>query len=428
MKRSIVSFLVAAVSGAVAVGSVPEETFSRPGVVARRSGVGEAAWSVEVEAVPTGLGAGAIIEFPLITINSGHEYEALFRTPARAADIRDAMAFVGLRSGAPASPSDFRFWPRGERVRATVLPAGGAVGEGRALARFLADESSGGPVPGGDLFVYTGGGDFDVDSVGPGSIVSSYNEPATLFDVPRLAAQGDVYGSVVAAKGVSADTNASFRIVFAPELRESAWPARRVRDVALRLLPEGLSVDGSAPLSPADAAKALASFRRDGGQDAFVSFSWDDAVLLGDVAEAARLLSALEEAEDRTGVRIDAPPPGFPFCKAFLPRDEWRDRAKRFSQPCELRFPEGGGAPTLVRVDETWDGESLEPELSTEEIALSAPDALPALLRANSPEGLRALLVFAPANAAWSGIAPWLDAARPTHPVVRIFLDGVRRP
>lgn len=423
MKRSAAFLLVAAVSGAAAAGSVPEETFSRPGVVARRGGAGDAAWRVEVEAVPTGLGVGAIVEFPLITLNSGHEYEALFRTPARAADVRAAMAFAGLRPGAPASAADFRFWPRGERVLATVLPADGAAGEGRALARFLADESTGGPVPGGDLFVYSGGGDFDVDSVGPGSIVSTYNEPATLFDVPRLAAQGDVYGSVVAAESVPTNGMPSVRIVFGPEPREAAWPALRVRDVALRLSPEGLSVDGAAPLSPSGAAKALSAFRRDGGQDAFVSFSWDAAVPLRDVAAAARLLSALEEAESSTGVRIDAPPPGFPFCKAFLPRDEWRDRAKRFSQPCELRFPGGGAAPSLVRVDEKWDGESLEPELSTEEIPLSSPDALPALLKANSPEGLRALLVFAPSDAAWGELAPWLDAARPTHPVVQIFLD-----
>ena len=128
------------------------------------------------------------------------------------------------------------------------------------------------------------------------------------------------------------------------DFRDPSWPPLRVRDVALRLSPDGLSADGSAPLAPAEAAKALSAFRRDGGQDAFVSFSWDVAATLRDIAAAARLLAALEDAEARTGVRIDAPPPGFPFCKAFLPRDEWRDRAKRFSQPCELRFPGGGAA------------------------------------------------------------------------------------
>ena len=427
MRRFPTSAALAALSLALPAvagdGAAAPETFSRPGVAARRGGAGGAAWSVEVEAVPTGLGAGSIVEFPLITLNSGHEYEALFRTSATAADIRAAMAFAGVRPGAPASAADFRFWSRGERVSAAVLPAEGASGAGRPLARFMADEASGGPVPGGDLFVYVGGGAFDVDSVGPGSVVSSYNEPATLFDVPRLAAQGDVYGSVVSAPDGPTNEQARVRIVFGPEPRDPSWPPLRVRDVALRLSAEGFSVDGSAPLAPADAAKALCAFRRDGGQDAFVSFSWDGAVPLKDVAEAARLLAALEDAEARTGVRIDAPPPGFPYAKAFLPRDEWRDRAKRFSQPCELRFPGGGAAPVLVRVDEKWDGESLEPELSTEEIPLSSPDGLPALLKANSPEGLRALLVFAPSDAAWGELAPWLDAARPTHPVVQVFLD-----
>ena len=399
--------------------------FSRPGVVARQAD-GDGLWKIEIEAFTTGLGAGAIVEFPLVTLNSGHEYEALFQTAAKASDIRDAFSGVGLAPGLPASPAVFRFWPRGERVAAEVSGAGtegAGSGDARKLAAFTVDENTGKPPPGGDLYAYVGGAGFDVDDVGPGSVVSTYNEPTTLLDVPRQAAQGDVYGSVVSAPGTPAKPFLPVKIVFSPEKRAPGLPRKRVLDVALRLSSDGFSVDGAGTLQPAAAAAALAAARRERKQDSYVSFSWDSAVRLREIAAAARLLSALENAEEETGVRIDAPPAGFPYYKAFLPQEEWRDRAKRFSQPCELRFaPEGKGA-TLVRIDEKWAGESLEPELSTEEIPLDGPAALPAALKANSPENLRVVLVFAPASATWGEIAPWLDAARPTHPLVQIFLD-----
>lgn len=408
--------------------------FSRVGVSAVRGDGADGARRVEVEAFTTGIAPGAIVEFAVITLNSGHGYEALFQTAAKAADIRAAFEFAGFPAGLPADASKFRFWPRGERVEALVLPEGGlGAADPASLSDFCVDAKTGAALPGG--FVYTGGGGADVDSNGPGSVAAMYNEPLTIIDVPRLAAQGDVYESMVAAPFVDTNAFVPVKIAFSPETRPPQWAERRVRDVALRLGADGFSVDGSAePAEPVAAAKALCSFRKDKGQDAFVSFSWDGGVTLGEIRNAARLLSALEEKEAETGVRMDAPPEGFPFYKAFLPRDEWRDRSKRFTQPCELRFrdpavpddaPDGARtAPaTLVRIDEKWQGESLDPEISTVSMPLSGPAELPALLKANSPNGLRVLLVFAPSSLPWSTVAPWLESVRSTHPVVQIFLD-----
>ena len=406
------------------------DVFSRVGVCAfRGSESAPDAWRVEVEAFTTGIGPKTIVEFALITLGSGHGYEALFQTAASARDIKAALDWAGLPAGVPVGASAARFWPRGERVSISVEGEGGGPAESRPVADFVADASSGGSLGDDGGFVYVGGGGEDLDAVGPGSIVSLYNEAFSLFDVPRLAPQESVYESMVSSAAVSTNAFVPVKIVFRPETRAAGKPPLRVRDVSLRLAKSGFLLDGAAggAMQPVDAMKALCAFRRDCDQDAFVAFRWDGDVPLGFVRSAAGLLEKLENDEKSTGVRVDAPPAGFPYYKSFLPLDEWRDRSKRYSQPCELVFLAGGedGAPEvkLVRVDEKWEGESLVPEISTEEIPLASPDELPAKLAANSPRGLGALLVFAPSDLVWSAVSPWLDAVRDTHGTVRIFLD-----
>ena len=274
-------------------------------------------------------------------------------------------------------------------------------------------------------FVHVGGlpgpgGTNLVDSAGPGSIVPSYNEPVTLFDVPRLAPQSDVYESVVASKLVPGRPLLPATVRFRPEPRPAPLPPHRVRDVALRLRADGgLALDGAA-VAPRDALEALRRMVVEDKLDPFVSFSWDGDATVAAVRRAAALLLAAESAG--AGIRVDAPPEGFPYYKAFLPDDEWRDRANRYTQPCELRFAPDG-AVSLVAISEKWEGESLKPALSAEGFSLDPPASLPDALARHSPPNNAVLLVFAPGEKRWSEIEPWLSVSRGTHPLVRIFID-----
>ena len=65
--------------------------FVARGVLADRE-----ARTVRLDAFATGIRPGAIAEFLLITLNSGHEYESVFQTFALAADIARAFEFLGV--------------------------------------------------------------------------------------------------------------------------------------------------------------------------------------------------------------------------------------------------------------------------------------------------------------------------------------------
>ena len=397
--------------------------------------------TVEVDAFTTGTAPGSICEFYLVTLNSGHDYEAVFQTFAFASDLAKAFAFLGVPPGRPVDYPKMRFWSAGERVAATASVDGAPA---RPLGAFAARAGSGETLD-AQAFVYVGGtrladGSLDVDSQGPGSIVPDYNEPQTLFDIPAKAPQSAVYTQTVLS------TNAAFApflpavVTFAPEKREAPLSARRVANDEVLFHADGSPHDGFRYCTPraadclqtllppgtppADLVKRLSERVRDEKRDVYLSFRWTPKTTLGALRNAAALLQSLDK--DDTGVRVDAPPAGFPYYQFILPDEEWRDRGKRLSQPCELHFAkgeDGAVSATLVAIEEIWEGESLQPKLVPEEIPLVAPGALPPLLKEKTPRQLPVVLVFAPSSFAWADLAPWLEPVLADYPGLRLFLD-----
>lgn len=394
--------------------------FVAPGVLADRE-----EGTVRVDAMSTGVRPGAIAEFLLICFPSRHEYESVFETAAFAADIARAVEFLGVPPGRTVDYPSFRFWPAGELVHVGASVAGAPEVPAES---FLMDASTREPrAPEGFLWLggeWTEGGVSNaVDFSGPGSILPSYNERISLFDVPRRARQNEVYQSCLAATNVPERAWEPVVLVFRPEARPADCP-RRVRDVAVRLSADGFSIDGAAPVPPAEALKALRAFRAEHAQDAYVSFSWDDSMPLADLRAVAQLLMMVDREE--TGIRVDRPPEGFPFYQAFLPQDAWRDRAARFAQPCELRVArgeDGAAAATLVAIAEIWKDDSLKPDLDVKELPVSGPDDFRAKLAEKAPADMKALLVFVPGDLPYGELRPYLDAVRATHPLVQIFVD-----
>lgn len=391
--------------------------------------------TVEVDAFTTGAAPGSICEFYLITLNSGHDYEAVFQTFAFASDVAKAFEFLGVPAGRPVDYPKMRFWSAGERVAATASVDGGPA---RPLGAFAARAGTGETLD-DQAFVYVGGtrladGSLDADSQGPGSIVPDYNEPQTLFDIPAKAPQSVVYTKTVLSTNAVPEPFRPVVVTFTPEKREAPLSERRVADDEAVFGPGGFAYvsfgngrglalrrDG---LSPADFAKALVARVRDEKRDVHLSFRWTPDTTLAALKNAATLLQSLDK--DDTGVRVDAPPAGFPYYQFILPDEEWRDRDARLSQPCELRFAKGDDgavAATLVAISESWEGESLKPVLTPEEIPLASPDALPALLKDKTPRKLPVVLVFAPSGLTWGDLAPWLSPVLADYPGIRLFLD-----
>lgn len=384
--------------------------------------VDKAARTVEIDAFSTGISPDAICEFLLIGAGSGHDYEAAFQTRATATEIAKAFEEIGIPKGTAVDYPGFRFWPKGELLYADVSVAGA---EPKPLESFLADvqtkipnERSG--------FLYIGGGAGEngtnrVDLVGPCSIVPCYNEPESIFDVPYRAQQGQVYERNVASTNVPPTNAIPATITFRPESREGKAPVR-VREMDFRIHRDFITISGPTNhFQPAGAIQAVDTIRKTFDQTPYLSVSWDDDVDCATLRQAATLLKAIDT--EKTGIRVDVPPVGFPYYQSWLPDAAWRVREDRFSQPCELRFTEGAAGATLVQIDEAWEDGKLTPILTPHEFAVGSPEELPALLKAHAPANLQVLFLFVPGSMPYDTIRPYVDAVRSTHPVVHVFVD-----
>ena len=79
------------------------------------------------------------------------------------------------------------------------------------------------------------------------------------------------------------------------------------------------------------------------------------------VGDAIKLASALMQL-DSPETKVNGYKEGQFFYRAFLPRESWRDRKERLSQPFEVRFVDG--KPSLTVIKEDWsDPNATDPKL-----------------------------------------------------------------
>jgi hypothetical protein len=393
---------------------------------------------VELLAEASGLGAYAAIEFGLVGELSDRGYEALAFSFARATDLAEALEFIGLPRGLNVKPKEHRFWPKGERVFIEVQVLTNEAAPPLPIESFVLDRRTEQPLARQGM-IYCGsarrpaeaGGDCLADHEPPMSLLSTYNEPQTVLDVPRPAPQGDVYESFVMHPDRKRPEGELLRFVFTPEPRPGGVP--RVLAVALTALPaadgQGAAFDCSLDGEPArrlDDTGALIRLMKsqvEAGRDPYVTLAIDDALPLAHVRD---LCAALRLIEGENGVRMEPPPPGNIYYKAFLPDEKWRDRATRLSQPWELHVgrPPAAGAPpplTLVQILEDWsDPASLDPKLTVREHPLKDHAELPAKIR-ELGGGPPVLLVYAPLDAPVGIFMPAVRLVRETQPLVHVF-------
>jgi hypothetical protein len=414
-----------------------DHLFVRRGLVADRT-----TRTVMLDAEATGLKARDIVEFPIIAESSGHDYEALLMAFAKPSEIVAALEFIGVPRGRPATPEALALWPKGERVRVSVeFPDG----QRRPIEELILDvRNDSQPLPvlgfihaGSTWTVRDGQPHCAADDVGPGSVASSYNESTTVLDMPRLAQQGEVYERFVANPSALLEKDAFVTLWISPEPRPVDHP-KRVMDLTLvvtspegameiaaarfTLLGAGQGADSATGQPLADVLRTLRAFLPD--RDPYVTLDLGDSL---SVRAATDLASVLAVLDNEDGMRIEPPKAGQLYYKAFAPRAEWRDRAQRVTQPCELRFARGtDGKPTatLVRIEEIWseNPDNLRPDLKVHEQPIADPGALPAALVATKVE-LPVLLVFASGDMTLGALRPYLRAVQTTHPNVHVFAE-----
>jgi hypothetical protein len=410
----------------------------RPGLIADRT-----ARTVVMYAQATGLGGkGDPPEFFIVSEKSGHDYEALSIAFCRPGDLHRAMEFIGMAPGHPVRHDRFQFWPKGERAFFTF----------RALT---GDTPAADPIPMEELFLARAGGPtlersglvftgsltlpdpadpqrtvYAADAFDPRAIAAAYNEPTAVFDVPRQAPQAEVYGRIGVNPVHLFAPLALLEIVIKPELekgRQRVWELDMlvataadgpqvvvtVKDAQGAVLHERAAFEQVLE----DAAKQVAA-----GRDPFVTVRFDPAMRLSAIPPVSALLASVDTGK---GLRIEAPPPGQLYYRAFTPDPAFRDRRRHYVHPLELRLlrTNGGLRGELTRVQTVWkDRAAAEPQLQTQ----TYPVADGAALRARLDEieaGLDVILVFAPLDLTLGDLMRFIEPARSTHPVIHVYAE-----
>lgn len=414
-----------------------EDILLRPGLVADRK-----ARTVVIDAEATGISPNEPVEFFIIGINSGHDYEAIAVTFACPGDVRQALEFIGLPPGRPVDFENLYFWPKGERVKITVDSDDETVPLKEIPIEKLAfDKRIDAPMRANGL-VFTGSVYIEDDGKRelaaatrePHSIAATYNERDSVLDMPMQAQQGMVYKYHFSNPAFPLRTGQQLVFTMQPERPLGALP--RVLDVKLQINPadedpaqspadvvflqqfEGAAEHNLQPLTLTDWLEQISAWNN-AQRDPFVTVSFNTELPLKTVREISRILSSINSPQ---GIRIEPPPAGELHFKAFMTDERLADRNQRTVQPPELHIERSadGLQTSLTLITETWLDNQLRPELSFEEITLTGPDDLrPALDRSNPR--LPVLLIYATGNVTYGDILPYVETANTSHHLIHIF-------
>jgi len=159
--------------------------------------------------------------------------------------------------------------------------------------------------------------------------------------------------------------------------------------------------------------------------DFFVQWTFDDAIT---VLAAAQLASAISAIEGPGGIRVDGPPKGQLFYRAFLPNPAWIPREDRLMQPFELhlsRNDDGTYKRTLVSIDEDWSAPNkITPDLTVNFHPLGDDweTELPKIIEEKDPPKHKTtLFVFTPPETPLSAFMPQVRAVQARLFEVHVF-------
>jgi len=417
----------------------------------------------------TGLGADDPAEFLLISLQSGHAYESIAVSFAKPSDIHKALEFIDVKPGRPAFYEKLCFWPKGERAIVTfqwnvpatpstntVAPDTNTTGATaqpaveahhvRAEALIL-DKRTGKQFP-AEGFVFTGsttitnaaspsGNGYAADLLEPNSIVSHYNDMETVLDVPRRAQQQEVYRFQYPNPEHLFPTGMLVEVIMQPE-----YPTGKQRVAALSLKAAtanatnasgdnvlfSLSETGGSTLAenePFHKLPALFEKYIADGRDPYVTVEFDSRLALDAICSAAKQLTAVDS---NGGIRIEPPPPGQLYYMAFVPPEQFRDRAKRHAQPWEYRLSVTNGAiagiltlPQEVRTEDGagWTFKERNFDAST---SAALNEALATKNERGMPIGLPVIYVFAPATMRYGDMMQLVRPALDANQTIFVYL------
>ena len=414
-----------------------ESVMVRPGLLASRK-----KQTVQIYADSTGLGEGDTIEFYLIGDESAHAYEALAISFAKPGDVRDALIFIGMEPGRGVNYNNLQFWPKGERVEISVESASTNITfDSMPFSELLWDYESqksvmtGGFVFSGSLFTDENSNDGEqvlaADNFDPFSIISDYNDPATILDIPLRSVKGDVYGNNTINTKHKLPIGTLLKLTMQPENTNGV---KRVLNLQLNINAGTSSTSTLADVSfdmadrdarstnhYADLTQLLAAISRlvNDGKDPFVTLSFSPELTLSTCRQLAVLF---EKIDTDRGIRIEPPLPGHLYHKAYIPDERMRERQNRYIQPLELHLKllDGKLDATVIKIDEFW-GTADEPVLTPKLFPVDLHGGLVGAVRDTKDEH-SILLIFADGNIRLGQLLDFIKPLRDSHKYIHIYL------
>jgi hypothetical protein len=274
------------------------------------------------------------------------------------------------------------------------------------------------------------------------SIASIYNEPTTVFDVPVQAPQGSVYGRFIphpdnVALGLTpapADTDD-------PDDPPAPWtpltitikPDGKQRVVNLTWRPHGgaepkhelLDDAGRNLVDQPTLAAVTSRFDRLGkaGKDVFVTFKPGDEVKLGRLEAICELIKRIDTIE---GIRVEPPPDGHLYYRAFLPNPKWRKPEGRVLHGWDLHITtRGPDRPPKLELIASQDqrNEAGRWIVVQTRHAVESPDEIAAIVEKVDTRGPREIHVHAPAKMTYGRLMDLLRPTLATHNTIHLYLD-----
>lgn len=396
----------------------------------------------------TGIRIGDITEFFIIAEGSGHDYEAVAISFATAGDITKALAFIGMAPGHGVNFRSNQFWPKGERVK-LHMGVQGSTDTMIPIEQYMVDDRTGKPLPEIGL-AFTGSTTvtnqdgtvmLSADHHEPKSIASNYNEEETLFDIPYQGSQDALYDNMHPNPEHILPTNALLEIVIEPEYKDGT---KRICDLSVTVSPpdndgEGLtnhlftvSEDAGKLLNDAKSLKSaieVFSSRNRDNKDVYVSLTMSDELSLGAASQVCQLIQSLESSGS---VRMEAPPAGQLYYKAFIPDPSYLDRDSRPGHPWELRLSRSDKdiVGKLTQCEFVWEDESPErPKIKATDYEVASP----AMLRKTVVEdaekrkaqdkmpNIPVVLVVTPADMTFGEMMGFVAPSMDVLPIVHVY-------
>lgn len=137
--------------------------------------------------------------------------------------------------------------------------------------------------------------------------------------------------------------------------------------------------------------------------------------------------------DSERGIRIEPPPPGQLYYRAFTPDRDLLDRDARMFHPWELSLSEQAGeiSGRLLRINSVYTNGSSQAKLEMTELKISSPLALRKALDAEAAAPAKSgqasrppvMMVFAPATLKHGQLIKFLELVLPANKTIHVYLD-----